>query len=98
MCDDAVAAAATADGEIDNENGIFFSDQCQINPIQTEKISHAHDQRQIMGYYKSNNISTPLFDIIRPHICNVCKRSFKYLGTLEQHVKIHESPMNTDTG
>lgn len=69
----------------------------QSSPHNTAAMRHANNQRQL-GYFKSNNAMMPLFDIIRPHVCKVCKMSFKYLGSMEQHLKKHEQISSTNAG
>lgn len=77
------------------------TNELELNAIYTQRVSNAPDLQQPkqLGFYKSNNISIPLFDIARPHVCKVCKASFKYQTTLDRHMQKHEKPpLCTKTG
>lgn len=62
----------------------------------TRPTPHTNNKRQL-GYFKINNVLTPLFDD-RPHACKKCNKTYKNLGSLEQHMRQHEQVSNTDTG
>lgn len=65
--------------------------QSNSGHIVNEEVTYTYNQHDIkqLGFYKRNDMITPIFQVVRPHVCNVCNKSFKHLNRLKSHYSIH---------
>lgn len=78
-----------SDRPLENEMQNSNKNTLSLSSTATKSVPNAKNQQQFMGMGV-----TPFFDI-RPHVCKVCKMSFKHPSTLKTHLKMHQLTPST---